>query len=54
LSLVVPGGSVARAFVPRYGATVSIKVDGVGASSTVVGDFAWVSVPAGAHSITSC
>jgi alpha-L-rhamnosidase len=54
LSLVVPGGSVARAFVPRYGATVSVKVDGVVVSATVEGDYAWVSVPAGAHSVTSC
>ena len=54
LSLVVPGGSVARAFVPRYGATVSVKVDGVAVSAAVEGDFAWVGVPSGAHSITSC
>jgi hypothetical protein len=54
LSVVVPGGATARAFLPRYGATISVKLDGVAVASTVEGDYAFVSVGAGAHSLTSC
>ena len=54
LGLTVPGGAAARAFLPRYNATISIKVDGVVAPSTVQGDYAFVTVGAGAHSLTSC
>ena len=54
LNLVVPGGASARAFLPRYGATIAVKVDGAVVPSTVSGDYAYVVVGAGAHSLTSC
>jgi hypothetical protein len=54
LNLVVPGGASARAFLPRWGADISVKVDGAVVASTVEGDYAYVVVGAGAHSLTSC
>jgi len=54
LSLSLPGGVLARAFVPRWNASVAVKLDGAAVASTVEGDFAFVSVGAGEHSVSSC
>ena len=54
LALALPGGVSARAFVPRWGANVSVTLDGERVTSAVEGDFAWVAVGAGAHSVSSC
>lgn len=54
LDVIVPGGAAARAFLPRYGANITVKVDGAVAPTTVLGDYATVTVGAGAHSLTSC
>ena len=54
LNVLVPGGASARAFLPRYGAAISVKLDGAPIASTVDGDYAFVTVGAGAHSLTSC
>jgi len=54
LSITVPGGASARAFLPRYGQAVSVKLDGKAAASTTEGDYAWVLVGAGEHSLTTC
>ena len=54
ISVELPGGVAARVFLPRWGATIAVKLDGFVALGTVEGDFAWVSVAAGSHSLSSC
>lgn len=54
ISVVVPGAASARVFLPRWGASIAVKLDGAVAASTVEGDYAWVAVGAGEHSLSSC
>ena len=54
LDVVVPGAAQARVFLPRWGADVVVRLDGVATPSTVDGDYAWVAVSSGAHSATTC
>jgi len=55
LSLHTPGGTRARVFLPRWGANVTLKVDGEIASAVNDGDYARVDgILPGAHSFTTC
>jgi hypothetical protein len=51
----VPGGVIARVYLPRWNSTVTVTVDGVVAQSTVEGDYAFVdNIGGGEHSVSSC
>jgi alpha-L-rhamnosidase len=51
----LPGGVRARVFVPRWGRSVVVTLDGAVVSSTELGDFAFVQgVGAGVHTVSSC
>ena len=54
VSLEVPGGCVAEVWMPRWGATVVVKLDGVVVPSTVLSDYALIDVPEGEHEVTTC
>ena len=55
LDISSPGGTVARAFLPRWGAAVAVKLDGQPVAAVDDGDYARVDgIAPGAHSLTSC
>jgi hypothetical protein len=55
LEVTIPGGATARAFLPRWGADVVVRLDGAVAAAVVDGDYARVDgVGAGAPTLTTC
>ena len=55
LEIETPGGAIARAFLPRWGKSVSVKLDGAAVEAAEDGDFARVDgIAPGAHTLTTC
>ena len=51
----LPGNVAARVLLPRWGANVTVRVDGAVYSSVgIEGDYAFAAVGEGAHSVTTC
>ena len=55
LNIETPGGTLARAFLPRWGAAVSVRLDGAPVAATTDGDYVRVDgLLPGVHSLTTC